>query len=840
MDGVDMTARQYEREEQQWKMGVDRIRKQLESTGVSSSRKATGDILDNAVAKMIPVIEGHVRAIEEGTVNVHHTPVAIQYLTEFNPEAVAYIAVRECLDAGANEQKLTRSAMRLSNLIAEAVEFDEAEQAEPDLMRYMAGKAKRWPKVAQKRRILRKAAQVAGIKRMGWTEAEKLKLGIKLIELVIEHTGLVVFEEHMDTARASKTVQRYKQLKLHPVIAEALMTRTEALGEIYPYNQPMIVPPVDWTGPRSGGYLRFRMSLVRGTRRDFRDELENLELPDLYKAVNLIQSTKWRINEGIHDIIEEAWRTNTQLGGLPYGDDETLPELPKFMIDNPKLREKNMSDGEKAVFTDWKHRARLVHEINGKRKSQRLALSMQLRLARDLRQYDQFYFPHSLDFRGRIYPLTGALSPQSDDASKALIAFAEGKKLGESGGFWLCVHIANLFGEDKMSFEDRVAWTMMRKDQLIDSARDPLDGYRFWDTADDPWCALAACIEFAGWMEQGDDYVSHLPISMDGTCSGIQHLSALLRDRRGAEAVNLVANDKPADIYVEVLEETKRLLAEDSTPLAKVWLDKVDRKIVKRPCMTFAYSVTSTGIRNQIDEEIRKRQDGDYLPGTPNWEAAQSLAPVVEQAIRNVVERPAEAMKWLTDCARLINKQGNRTRWTTPLGLPVIQPYMKTRAKTIKVYFAGEKALHVLRHSINSNETEVSNKDEKRLRLTIQEETNIPNGKKQTSSIAPNVVHSLDATHLMMVVNRLADEGITDQYYAMVHDSFGVHATDVDEMNFIIRDEFIKLYSEDILTKLYQEFLLQLPGDKWPDLPLPPTPGEYNIEEVRDADFFFA
>jgi DNA-directed RNA polymerase len=272
----------------------------------------------------------------------------------------------------------------------------------------------------------------------------------------------------------------------------------------------------------------------------------------------------------------------------------------------------------------------------------------------------------------------------------------------------------------------------------------------------------------------------------------------------------------PSDIYTEVLNVTKDLLQADGSPLAKVWFDKVDRKIVKRPCMTFAYSVTSIGIRDQIASEMRKKTDGQYLPGHENWEAAKFLAPLVEAAIRQVVTRAAEAMDWLKGLSGHFSKENMPTSWVTPLGFPVVQPYRKSKGKLFKVWFQGQ-----------------------RVRLTLQIEGKEIDKRKQASSVAPNFVHSLDATHLMMVVNRLADEKVTDSF-AMIHDSFGVHACDVDELHYIIRDEFIKLYGEDILTKTYQSTLLGLPGDKWPDVELPPEAGELDLEEVRKADFFFA
>ena len=41
----------------------------------------------------------------------------------------------------------------------------------------------------------------------------------------------------------------------------------------------------------------------------------------------------------------------------------------------------------------------------------------------------------------------------------------------------------------------------------------------------------------------------NIPILFDATCSGIQHLSALTKDEKIAQLVNLFSNDTPSDFY---------------------------------------------------------------------------------------------------------------------------------------------------------------------------------------------------------------------------------------------------------------------------------------------------
>src|SRR3546814_14050283 len=74
-----------------------------------------------------------------------------------------------------------------------------------------------------------------------------------------------------------------------------------------------------------------------------------------------------------------------------------------------------------------------------------MALHQGLWVARKFAPEDAVYFPHELDFRGRVYPIpVFGPSPQGSDFQKALIEFADGMPLGEEGRRWLLIHIANL------------------------------------------------------------------------------------------------------------------------------------------------------------------------------------------------------------------------------------------------------------------------------------------------------------------------------------------------------------------------------------------------------------
>ena len=88
---------------------------------------------------------------------------------------------------------------------------------------------------------------------------------------------------------------------------------------------------------------------------------------------------------------------------------------------------------------------------------------------------DRFYLPHNVDFRGRAYPIPPHLNHVGDDLSRGLLKFADSSPLGARGLRWLKIHLANLYGFDKASFDEREKWVMDRLDEVYDSASKPLE-----------------------------------------------------------------------------------------------------------------------------------------------------------------------------------------------------------------------------------------------------------------------------------------------------------------------------------------------------------------------------
>jgi DNA-directed RNA polymerase len=158
-----------------------------------------------------------------------------------------------------------------------------------------------------------------------------------------------------------------------------------------------------------------------------------------------------------------------------------------------------------------------------------------------------------------MYAMPQYLNPQGSDLAKSLLTFAEGKPLGQTGVYWLAVHIANTFGFDKVQPRRAGEWTLRTptascqdgerpaRRPLVDRGRQALPIPRRLHRVDRD--AVGA----------GESYVCSLPIMVDGSCNGLQHFSAMLRDEVCGRHVNLIPGEKPSDIYAAVAEQVMKL-----------------------------------------------------------------------------------------------------------------------------------------------------------------------------------------------------------------------------------------------------------------------------------------
>lgn len=726
----------------------------------------------------------------------------LKFLQQFTPERAAFITARRVIHGVASREPLARLAMSLAQEMENCINYDKLEAEEPRLYKQLIQKIKRRTDEGRRAVIMRTQQNFARVETIKWGHSEKARLGVVLIEMMAATTGLI------ELVKVSKGKNNTPIMVTATATTLMWLEKAHARCEILqPSYMPMVVPPRRWESPYEGGYLTKDLSfpLMKTANKNYLEEMTHWHMPDVYGAINALQETGWSINQGVLRVAREVWDGGGRLGKLPVRDPLPLP--PQGY--NPEL--------DPVRHQEWKRTAAKVYDENVRLISKRLAVQSKLYLAEKFSPFKAIYFPHAMDWRGRVYPVSSMLNPQGDDLAKGLLQFAEGKALGETGGYWLAVHGANCFGVDKVSFEERVKWVKENHELILESALNPLDGHRFWTEADSPYCFLAFCFEWMGYSLQGESYVSYLPVSWDGTCNGLQNFSAMLRDEVGGKAVNLVPSDKPSDIYSEVAKVSQRLIDAEDTEQSSRWAKGMNRRLAKRNTMTVPYGVSHYGMREQLRQEFQKMvDDGEQLPvGTDIWEDAAYIAGKNYEAIGEVVVAAREAMDWLQETAKVVAKNGLPIRWVTPAGLPVLQHYRVTEGKHLDFSVGG-----------------------RRFRLTINITGHKLDGRKQSAGISPNFVHSLDAAHMMRTVNYCTQAGIRS--FAMIHDSYGTHAADAQELAYQLRKAFVDQYSGDVLNDFRDQLIAQIPEEMANKIPPCPLMGTLELAEVMNSEYFFA
>ncbi|XP_028792476.1 DNA-directed RNA polymerase 2B, chloroplastic/mitochondrial isoform X2 [Neltuma alba] len=654
-----------------------------------------------------------------------------------------------------------------------------------------------------------------------WGSDNKARVGSRLIEILIQTAYIQPPSDHPGDCppdirpaffHSFKTVirhgvnsgRKYGVIECNPLVLKGL--EKTARNVVIPY-MPMLVPPVNWIGFDKGGHL-FLPSYVMRTHgaKQQREAIKRAPLKQLgpvFEALDTLGNTKWRINKRVLSITDRIWASGGCLADLVDRDDLPLPEKP--------------DTDDEAQIKKWRWKSKSVKKENRERHSRRCDIELKLAVARNLKDEEGFFYPHNLDFRGRAYPMHPHLNHLGSDVCRGILEFAEGRPLGTSGLHWLKIHLANLYagGVDKLSHDGRIAFVESHLEDIFDSADKPLEGRRWWLNAEDPFQCLAVCIDLTEALRSHspETFVSHIPVHQDGSCNGLQHYAALGRDKLGAVAVNLVAGEKPADVYsgiaARVLDIIRRDAQKDPAVFpdalqAKTLINQVDRKLVKQTVMTSVYGVTYMGARDQIMRRLKDR--GVISDDKELFVAACYAAKVTLTALEEMFQAARSIMSWLGDCAKIIAAENQPVRWTTPLGLPVVQPYRKL-------------GRHLVKTSLQI--------------LTLQEETDKVLVKRQRTAFPPNFVHSLDGSHMMMTAVACHRAGLN---FAGVHDSYWTHACDVDEMNRILREKFVELYQIPILENLLEGFQRSFPSLSFPPLP---ERGDFDLRDVLKSPYFF-
>ncbi|WJJ60387.1 DNA-directed RNA polymerase [Salmonella phage ST17] len=678
-----------------------------------------------------------------------------------------------------------------------------------------------------------------------WSPTEAVHVGIKMLEIVIQSTQLVELKRY----GAGNAAADVEMVHLSDFWVKKMAQRGFSLAGIAPVYQPCVVPPKPWTGVVGGGYWakgRRPLPLIRLGSKSAVARYEDVYMPEVYDAVNIIQNTPWKVNKKVLEVVNMVEKLNN----TPIDD---IPQM------EPLKPEEYAGETEEELKA-WKKAAAGIYRREKARQSRRLSLSFIVNQANKFSQFKAIWFPYNMDWRGRVYAVP-MFNPQGNDMQKGLLTLAVGKPIGADGFKWLKVHGANCAGVDKVTFEERIKWVEDNHDNIMAAAKAPMDSIEWWGKLDSPFCFLAFCFEYAGVMHHGLSYSCSLPIAFDGSCSGIQHFSAMLRDHIGGHAVNLTPSGKVQDIYRIVsdrIEEELKVLLVNGTDnevvthedkktgeiterlklgtreLARQWLTYgMSRKVTKRSVMTLAYGSKEYGFADQVYEDIVMPaiDSGSGAMFTEPSQASRFMAKMIWEAVSVTVVAAVDAMKWLQGAAKLLaaevkdKKTGEILKpclpvhWVTPDGFPVWQEYRKKDTTRLNLMFLGS---FNLQPTVNKGTKKELDKH------------------KQESGISPNFVHSQDGSHLRKtVVHTHRKYGVMS--FAVIHDSFGTIPADAEYLFRGVRETMVETYRDnDVLLDFYEQFEYQLHESQRDKLPELPKKGKLNIEDILSSDFAFA
>ncbi|XP_059244398.1 DNA-directed RNA polymerase, mitochondrial isoform X1 [Mustela nigripes] len=670
-----------------------------------------------------------------------------------------------------------------------------------------------------------------------WPLSVLVQLGKKLAEMLVEAVrmpGSVAAPQGPGTlipvlyhVYSFRSFRQIGILKPHPAFIELLATAAEHTLTFEAAEVPMLCPPLPWTSPHTGAFLLSPTKLMRSLEGTVQHQrlLDSCPPADLHGALDALTqlgNCAWRVNGRVLDLVLELFTAK----GCPHlGVPAPASEAPR----PPDGRlPPGASPAQKAeVRRELARCLKVAREMHSLRSDALYRLS----LAQHLR-HRVFWLPHNMDFRGRTYPCPPHFHHLGSDLARALLEFAQGRPLGARGLDWLKVHLVNLTGLKKReSLQARLAFADEVMKDILDSADRPMTGRKWWMQVDEPWQALACCMEIARAVRAPDPaaYVSHFPVHQDGSCNGLQHYAALGRDSVGAASVNLLPSDVPQDVYSGVAAQVEVFRKQDAkrgVHVAQVLEGFISRKVVKQTVMTVVYGVTRYGGRLQIERRLRELSD---FPQEFVWEASHYLVRQVFNSLQEMFSGTRAIQHWLTESARLIAHTGSAVQWVTPLGVPVIQPYHQDA----KVLIAGGMQSLTFSQSGDTSQK--------------------PNTLKQKNGFPPNFIHSLDSSHMMLTALHCYRKGLT---FVSVHDCFWTHAADVEVMNQVCREQFVSLHSQPILHNLSRFLVKQYcsstrlrspkhsknlwMGKLQDTLKSVPETGALDLEQVKHSTYFFS
>jgi DNA-directed RNA polymerase len=602
-----------------------------------------------------------------------------------------------------------------------------------------------------------------------WGAGNRVKLGAWLLDCIMSTSGW--FYKDM-RQQGRKRVNYIVPTPEFIAIKDQVMKDSELFA---PLAWPMLIEPNDW-GEKHGGYLL--NEVMKGHEMVRRGKQGSIQGEKPKAFLNKIQKVGYRLNDFTVNVAEQLDEKGRSVGKFIPIVELPLPPKPPDIAEN--------KDARKA----YRRAAAEVMNNNAGafRRSCRTRMTMEA-----VRRFKgkEFFIPWSFDYRGRAYPIPAFLTPQDTDFGKSLLVFSNEEIMGDDAEKWLAFQVATTYGLSKETWDIRQSWVKANECLITRVAKFPIESLAEWEVADEPWQFLSACEEYYAVVTKQLRRHTRLPVATDATCSGLQILAGLARDRTTAQLVNVLPSDKPQDAYKVVADTAKPHIPEY---LHNVW----NRSKVKRTVMTIPYNAKPFSNRSYIRDALK--EDGIEI----EKDDLTITVKAVRDAMHKIVPGPMAVMSWIEkEVSKQFKDNPNLTlTWTTPSGFVVNQRIQKKKVERLQLQLLGSCEIRVATDNPDAAD---------KLR--------------HKAATAPNLIHSLDATLLHFSALRFCGP------IALIHDSVLCRATDMTALSSIVRETYMNLFAkQDYLT----EFASAIGATT-----KPPIIGDLEPSEVIDSTYFF-
>lgn len=389
-----------------------------------------------------------------------------------------------------------------------------------------------------------------------------------------------------------------------------------------------------------------------------------------------------------------------------------------------------------------------------------------------------------------------------------------------TGKEYLMIDIANHFGLDKRLWDERIAWVKEHESNLE----------QFFAQADEPALYYASVRAYRE-MQKGNP-IGHV-IRLDGTCSGSQILSCLMRCIKSAKRCNVISTGKRENVYRYILDK----MNEVSKAVVKALYEDVKKSI-----MTSLYGSVMKPIEVFGEELHQVFEEVMYQEMPKVWE--------LNKYFLDIWDANAEEYRWeLPDNFNVVIKVKDiETRKISFLG--VDYEYEKKVVKPSK-YGRGLSANSV--HSVDGyfvremlRRCMYSPAKVEKVKYILTHEGNPCNSKgtkmvqtlwnlyQQTGMLSLRIIDYINEgnKHLVdaeVVLNLLATLPEKPFELITIHDSFGCHPNYGND----VRQQYNNLLAELWESNLLNYILTRITGKKHSIL----RANKKYAQEVRNAEY---